>query len=249
MLLDDLAGAARVLFVHAHPDDETLQTGALIAELTARGVRCDLVTATRGERGEIVPGPLSGLTGDAFVARRETELAGAVAALGITERAYLGEPPARAAGQPPRRYADSGMRWIREGLAGPSGDAGPDSFTAADPAEEVADLVAAIEYFRPDALISYDDDGSYGHPDHVRVHEISGPAAARAGVPVLWVVSDPAGAGEWSDLAHRLPTVVAAARCHASQVSVVESADPRAAEVIHSGGQRTPLATRIGLRR
>lgn len=249
MLLDDLARADRVLFVHAHPDDETLQTGVLIAELTARGVRCDLVTATRGERGEVVPGPLSGLRGEEFVARREAELAGAVAALGITGQAYLGEPPARATGLPPRRYADSGMRWIREGLAGPSGDAGPDSFTAAEPAEAVADLVAAIEHFRPDVLVSYDDDGSYGHPDHVRVHEISGPAAAATGVPVQWVVSDPDGPGEWSDLADRLPAVLPALRSHASQVTLLESADPRAAEVVHSGGQRTPVATRIGLRR
>lgn len=235
-------GARRVLFTHAHPDDETLATGALIAWLVERGIECRVLTATRGERGELVPDRFPGLAGEAFVARREEELTGALTSLGAGDPMFLGVPPARAHGATPRRYEDSGMAWIRPGLAGPAGDAGPDSLTAADPAEAVADLVTAIEKLRPDVVVSYDDAGSYGHPDHVALHELTRLAAAQAGVSLVEVLSDSETEGEWLDLEDRLPTVVAALDHHRTQVTV------DVPDVIHSGGQREPIRLRIGVR-
>src|SRR5699024_9347119 len=89
----------------------------------------------------------------------------------------------------PRRYRDSGMRWVREGLAGPSDSAGPDSFSLRPLEEAVADLVALIEAVRPDGVIGYDDEGTYGHPDHVRAHHLAVGACARAGTPLVEIVS------------------------------------------------------------
>ncbi|QLQ16970.1 MAG: glycosyltransferase [Micropruina sp.] len=251
--LDDLLfGDRHVVFAHAHPDDETLATGALIAELVARGVRVSVVTATRGERGDVVPGPLSGLAGtDDLIAHRERELAGALAELGVSDHCYLGSPLARASGKAARRYHDSGMRWVTPTLAGPGADAGPHALTSADPAQAAADLAAYLRAVRPSTLISYDIDGGYGHPDHVAMHHISKAAASLAGVPFVEVVSLPRDGAAvpddpaitWFDLPHRLAEVAAALRQHASQVSV------DGAEVVHSGGQREPIQLRIGLRR
>ncbi|MDO5682613.1 MAG: PIG-L family deacetylase [Propionibacteriaceae bacterium] len=237
------AGARSVLFVHAHPDDETLATGALIAWLVAQGVTCRVLTATRGERGELVAGRFpDGLAGEDFVARRTIELAGALRELDAGEPEFLGEGRARAAGRPPRRYQDSGMRWVREGLAGPAEDSGPDSLTAADAAEAVADLVAAITAAAPDLVVTYDAAGGYGHPDHIRVHELSQRACAEAGVPLLELISDPDAPGEWHDLADQQPVVAAALEHHQTQLTV----DGR--DVVHSGGQRVPMQLRIGVR-
>ena len=112
-MADPLLNLRTVLFVHAHPDDETLATGGLIAELAARGVRVAVLTAMRGEQGEVVEGPLSALTGTPeLTAHREGEVAAACATLGVRHHAFLGSPDARAAGRPPRRYTDSGMAWL-----------------------------------------------------------------------------------------------------------------------------------------
>lgn len=235
-----------VLFAHAHPDDETLASGALIAWLAQHDVACHLLTATRGERGEVVPGSSSAAEGSAELdAVREQELAGAVTALGMAGHTYLGSPPARADGLAPRRYRDSGMQWVRPGLAGPADEADTGSFTAADPAEAVADLAALIRSLRPDVVVSYESDGGYGHPDHVRMHEVAVAAAAQAGVRFAEIVTSPEGVDEattWYDLDHELPTVVAALRCHATQLTVDGD------EVVHVGGQREPILTAMGLR-
>lgn len=236
-------GVRRVLFVHAHPDDEALATGALIVELLARGIECVVLTATRGERGGIVEGRFPGLAGEEFIARREVELAGALAALGAGVPMFLGEPPARAEGLPPRRYGDSGMEWVRPGLAGPADDAGPDSLTAAEEAEVVADLVAGISAVAPDLVVTYDDAGGYGHPDHVACHRLTVAACAAARVPLVEVLSDSHAEGEWHDLRRHLPLVAAALEHHQTQVTV------DVPDVIHSGGQREPIQLRMGVRR
>lgn len=136
--------ARRVLFVHAHPDDETLATGALIAELVDRGVEVHVLTATRGERGELVPGVADVEPGSAaFVALREQELRRALAALGVDHHAFLGTAPARDPGATTaRRYRDSGMRWVTPDVAGPAEDSGPESLTAATVSEAASDLDA-----------------------------------------------------------------------------------------------------------
>lgn len=235
-----------VLFAHAHPDDETLASGALIAWLSQHGVACHLLTATRGERGEVVPGSSTATEGSAELeAVREQELARAVSALGMAGHTYLGAPPARADGLAPRRYRDSGMQWVRPGLAGPADESDTASFTAADPAEAVADLTALVRSLRPDVVVSYESDGGYGHPDHVRMHEVAIAAASQAGVRFAEIVTSPEGVDEattWYDLEHELPTVVRALRCHATQVTVDGD------EVVHVGGQREPILTAMGLR-
>lgn len=237
-----LDGQRSVLFVHAHPDDETISTGALIAELRARGSEVFLLTATRGERGEVVPGPLSGLAGDALAAARESELECAADALGISGRYWLGEGPARASGLEPRRYRDSGMTWIRPGLAGPADDVHSDALVLAPLPEVAADVAALIAHLRPSLVVSYDTGGGYGHPDHVRMHDGAVSACRVQGTPVAEIVQQPAQDAEWFALASRIDTVTAALHCHASQLRVHGS------DIVHSGGQSEPIRTSVGLR-
>ncbi len=234
----------RAVFLHAHPDDETLVTGALLAALAASGREVAVVTATRGERGEIVPGTFAG-SGPELVAHREAELASALAALGVARHAFLGAQPALAIGALARHYTDSGMRWVTATLAGPSADAGPDSLTAADPDAAAADLVAYLEHVGATVLVSYDAHGGYGHPDHVACHEIAVRAAERSGVPLFEIVSEPnppdADATTFAN-PEQLDHVQRALRCHASQLTL------DGAEMVHVGGQRQPVATSVWLR-
>lgn len=239
--------ASRIVFLHAHPDDETLATGVLLAELVSAGHEVAVVTATRGEQGGVVPGPLSPLEGTpALVEHRTGELAGALAELGVRNHAFLGTPPARAAGRAPRRYTDSGMRWLDEAetLAGPGGQAGPDSLTSAPTDEAAADLVAYLEWFAADVLVCYDSHGGYGHPDHVACHEIGRASARLARLRLFEVVSEPllpaSGAVEFA-LPQHLPSVQRALGHHASQLTVEGD------EVVHVGGQRQPIVTTVCL--
>lgn len=237
-------GEVRPLFVHAHPDDETVQTGPLIAWLGAHRVDCAVVTCTRGERGEIVTGVLPTVTPEDLVRVRMRELACALGRLGVSGRFLLGRPPARAAGLPSRRYHDSGMAWIAPGVAGPADVDDPLAFTAAPLDEAVADLLALIAAVRPSVLVGYDRLGSYGHPDHRRAHQVAAAAAGASGVPLVEVAStEDADGFEWFDLSEQLPTVVAALRCHATQLTVVDD------HIVHVGGQHQALPRRVGLRR
>lgn len=246
MTEDLFAGAARVLFVHAHPDDETLATGGLIAHLTGRGTEVAVLTATRGEQGEVPPGPLTALQGTPELARhRESELAGACAALGVTERAFLGMPPARAAGLAERRYTDSGMRWLddAETVAGPGDSATPDALSLADPGEIAADIAAYAAQVGAQAIISYDADGGYGHPDHVALHAPSRAAASALGVPFLEVASVTDSPGRRIATPELLGQIKDALGHHASQVTVDGD------EVVHVGGQRQPIQVEFTVRR
>ena len=244
------AGVRRVVFAHAHPDDETLATGALIQHLTETGLVAAVVTATRGERGEVVVGSGAPPSGSPELdAHREAELTTALAALGAEGPFFLGDPPARASGLSPRRYVDSGMRWVTPTVAGPGEDAGPDAFTSASVAEAAADLAAFLTSWGADLVVSYQADGGYGHPDHVRMHEVAVAAADRVGVGFVEVISiprdgaPPDSAGvTWFDRSDRLPQLLPALHAHASQFTV----DGR--DVIHSGGQREPLQLRTGVR-
>lgn len=245
-----LDAATRVLFLHAHPDDETLATGALIADLVARGVAVAVVTATRGEQGEITDPGL----GDDLVALRERELAAALAVLGVRHHAFLGTPPARADGGDPRlygddgegpgdgrgvrRYADSGMAWVTPEVAGPGPDAGPDSLTSASVDEAAADLAGYATWFQADALVSYDESGGYGHPDHVACHHIAKAAAGLLRIGFVEVVSkavEPV-LGQYRD------RVAEALRCYGSQLRIEGD------DVVHVGGQRHPIPTVAAVR-
>ncbi len=225
----------RIAFIHAHPDDETLASGALISWLGDRGHEVSLLTGTRGERGEVVPGPLSHLAGtNQLEAHRDGELRGALGVLGVTEHAYLGEPD--------RRYRDSGMRWITEGLAGPAEDAEADSLCAAHPDDVVAGIIAWLRVVDPQLVISYDADGGYGHPDHVRLHQTSLAAARATGRGFAALVHEPRDGARWFELASLQPLVEEALRHHASQLTVNGDGT-----LTHSGGQTDCVVTSIGL--
>ncbi|SJM56178.1 PIG-L family deacetylase [Gulosibacter sp. 10] len=241
-----LDGVRHALVVHAHPDDEVLAGGALLRELHERGIRVSLVTCSRGEAGEIVAGVLPADTGDAELAAfREGELRGSIAALGIDAHYWLGAPPARAAGREARSYRDSGMRWIRPGVAGPGDERDRRSLTAAPLEEVVADLDAVLALDRPDLVIGYDDAGGYGHPDHVRAREAALAAARAAGIPYAELIDDPEEPGvEWFALPQHREAVLAALRSHRTQLAVAE--DGRT--LVHSGGQRQDVPLEAGLR-
>lgn len=250
-------GARRVLFVHAHPDDETIVTGGTLAALAEAGAEPGLVTLTRGERGEVTPGPFASLAGTAqLAAHRETELAAALFMLGVDRHAYLGTPPARAAGHAPRTYADSGMSWGAGGLATASPDATPDALTRASAIEPLNDLLAVAAEWDTEAIVSYDSIGGYGHPDHVFAHRLGRAVAHGLDLPFWEIVSDAASAGaEGTDpLSDEIGEAVedsedvaaydvgpwserklAALRSHATQLAVAGDT------IVHVGGQRQPI--------
>ncbi len=230
---------------HAHPDDETLATGALALALRSRGDAVYVLTATRGEAGEVRPGPYAALEGAAGLARiRDQELATALTALKVTGHAYLGSPPARAVGKAARRYTDSGMRWVTPELAGPGDDAGPDSLTTASADEVAADLEAYARAVGATDLVSYDDDGGYGHPDHIRMHYATRSAAAQLGLPFHVIVTEPeVPHDEWLDATSETAALESAYDAYDTQFS--RTGD----EVTHVGGQADRVVRAAGLRR
>ncbi|MEU3887360.1 N-acetyl-1-D-myo-inositol-2-amino-2-deoxy-alpha-D-glucopyranoside deacetylase [Streptomyces sp. NPDC029041] len=161
----------RLLLVHAHPDDESINNGATMARYAAEGAHVTLVTCTLGERGEVIPPGLAHLTGAALGKHRRRELSAAVAELGVQDVRLLG-----GAG----RYSDSGMMGL------PDND-DPGCFWQADVDEAAAHLVEVIREVRPQVLVTYDDHGGYGHPDHIQAHRVAMRAAelaADAGLPI-----------------------------------------------------------------
>jgi N-acetyl-1-D-myo-inositol-2-amino-2-deoxy-alpha-D-glucopyranoside deacetylase len=238
----------RLLFVHAHPDDETLTTGATIAHYAARGAQVRVVTCTLGEEGEVIGERWAQLAvdqADQLGGFRIAELSTALNALGLDGPVFLG-----GAG----RWRDSGMEgtplrhWQR--------------FVDADPREAVGALVGIIRELRPHVVVTYDAKGGYGHPDHIHAHEVTMAAVAASGgvdfpgdpwtVPkVYWTVMSTSAMAvgfdaledmppEWQrvsidvvpfgypddaidavmEVADQLPAKVAALRAHATQVTV-----------------------------
>lgn len=179
--------------VHAHPDDETLSTGALLATWARAGRPVTVVTCTRGERGEVIGDALAHLEGDgpALAAHRETELAAALAALGVADHVFLDAVPGAVPVPPPGRYEDSGMAWLGTGRAGRAADLPAGAFVGA-PLDEAADRLAhVLRTRRPAVLVTYEPDGGYGHPDHVRAHLVTTRAVERVAADgltpvVLW---------------------------------------------------------------
>ena len=158
----------RALLVHAHPDDETINNGATMALYAALGAEVTLITCTRGEEGEILTPELSHLSSaetDALGIHRESELANAMDALGVTDFRFLA--------QGKKTYRDSGMM-------GTEPNNRPDVFWQAD-LEEAADyLVQVIDAVKPHILITYDEIGGYGHPDHIQAHRVAMRAAEKS---------------------------------------------------------------------
>jgi N-acetyl-1-D-myo-inositol-2-amino-2-deoxy-alpha-D-glucopyranoside deacetylase len=163
----------RVLFVHAHPDDEIIGTGISIAHYAAApDTHVTLVTCTLGELGEVLVPELVQLRsdlGDQLGGYRMSELAAACAALGLTDQRYLGGAA---------RFRDSGMM-------GTPGNDDPRCFWRADLTEATTELVRIVREVRPQVLVSYDADGGYGHPDHIRAHEVTAAAFTAAADPAF----------------------------------------------------------------
>lgn len=158
----------RVLLVHAHPDDETINNGATMAMYAALGASVTLVTCTRGEEGEVLIPELAHLAAsatDSLGQHRITELALAMKELGVTDHRFLAEGV--------KLYRDSGMM-------GTEPNNRPDVFWQAD-LDEAADLlVQVIDEVKPHVLITYDEFGGYGHPDHIQAHRVAMRAAEKS---------------------------------------------------------------------
>jgi len=156
---------ATVVFFHAHPDDEAIATGGTMAQLSDGGDRVVLVTATRGELGEL---PADGLAeGESLAERRMAELAEAGRILGVHRQVFLD-------------YLDSGM-------AGESTNHHAGCFAAADVDEAAARLATLLDEESADVLVTYDEHGGYGHPDHIQVHQVGMAAAALARTPAVYL--------------------------------------------------------------
>jgi N-acetyl-1-D-myo-inositol-2-amino-2-deoxy-alpha-D-glucopyranoside deacetylase len=175
----------RLLLVHAHPDDESIGTGATMAKYAADGARVTLVTCTLGERGEIIPPELAHLAAgqeDRLGDHRIGELAAACEALGVTDHRFLGGPG---------RWRDSGM------MGTPDND-DPRCFWRADVGEAARELAAVIRDVRPQVMITYDDNGYYGHPDHIQAHRVAWRAFGLAADPAVRIPSGRPGSGNSS---------------------------------------------------
>ncbi|MCL3862590.1 PIG-L family deacetylase [Actinotalea sp. K2] len=213
-----------LLAVHAHPDDETLSNGALLATWASAGRPVTVVTCTRGEAGEVIGDARASLEGDgpALAAHREAELAGALTALGVTDHLFLDQVapspdlPAPARGVP-RRFVDSGMAWVGAGQAAAAERLPHGAFVSVDLDDAARRLADVILDRQPEVVVGYEPGGGYGHPDHVRAHavmhravelaEARGTTAPMVPGPftvpmVLWTVLDEASLrAAWRELA------------------------------------------------
>ena len=151
----------RALFVHAHPDDETINNGATMAQMIEDGVAITLVTCTRGEEGEVLVPELTHLASsaeDKLGFHRITELANAMKVLGVKDHRFLGA------------YRDSGMM-------GTPQNEHPNCFWRADVELAAKELAAIINEVKPQVMVTYDENGGYGHPDHIQTHRVAMRAA------------------------------------------------------------------------
>jgi N-acetyl-1-D-myo-inositol-2-amino-2-deoxy-alpha-D-glucopyranoside deacetylase len=167
----------RLLLVHAHPDDETIGQGATMASYAARGTQVTLVTCTLGEEGEVLVPELEHFASDredSLGEHRVTELANAMKELGVTDHRFLG-----GAG----RFRDSGMVWNEQGHAAAGEDVKDGTFWRADLLEASDLLGEIIREVRPQVLVTYDQFGGYGHPDHIQAHRVATYATSLAAVP------------------------------------------------------------------
>lgn len=150
----------RILFVHAHPDDESIGTGATMARYVAEGAHVTLVTCTLGEEGEIIPDELAVLgpdQDDTLGQYRIGELSEACKALGVTDQRFLGGPG----------------RWRDSGMAGVPSNERPQAFWQAQVDDAARELEEIVKEVRPQVIVTYDDNGYYGHPDHIQAHRVA----------------------------------------------------------------------------
>lgn len=196
-----LTAPPRLLLVHAHPDDESIWTGGTIARYAAQGVHVTVVTCTLGEEGEIIPASLHGLAADQadqLGGYRVGELRAACIALGVTDHRFLGGVG----------------RWRDSGMAGVPSNSHPRAFAGAGLDEQAEALTDVLRQVRPQVVVTYDANGGYGHPDHIRAHDLT--MAVVGGIPDVQRVFHAAAAesaitkgvrelADLADLPYRLP--------------------------------------------
>ena len=211
--------AKRILLVHAHPDDESLQTGHVMADAIERGAEVFLLTLTRGERGRAKLEELKSLEANpsAMGAFRSGELKNAMAALGVTNYKFAGT----------RAYLDSGMRIGNLGVPTTPLKLDQMSLAAVSTPVVADDIYQSMVSFKPDAVITYNSKGGYGHPDHKKAHDATAMAmrryrkVVRGKKPTFWVISEP---GERATVLiggeNTAEAKKAALQAHASQVTI-----------------------------
>lgn len=158
----------RLILVHAHPDDETINNGATMALYAALGAQVTLITCTRGEEGEVLVeehAHKAAAHDDLLGEHRILELAEAMKALGVRDHRFLGDPDIQ--------YRDSGMMDTEPNKR-------PDCFWQADLEKASDQLVRVIDEVKPHVMITYDEFGGYGHPDHIQAHRVAMAAANKA---------------------------------------------------------------------
>jgi len=149
-----------MLLVHAHPDDEVINNGATMAQYAAGGVQVTLVTCTLGEEGEVLVPDLARLAAgeaDQLGGYRIVELQRAMGVLGVRDHRFLG----------------GAGRWRDSGMMGTPANARPRAFWQAEVDEAARDLVAVVRELRPQVMVTYDENGGYGHPDHIQAHRVA----------------------------------------------------------------------------
>jgi len=155
----------RLLLVHAHPDDETINNGITMAKYAQEGAKVTLVTWTRGEEGEVLVEELANLASnrdDKLGEHREIELKNAMKLLGIEDYRFLGAPD---------------KKWRDSGMIGTPQNERSDVFWQANLEEVAQELVKIILETKPQVLITYDEFGGYGHPDHIKANQVAMKAA------------------------------------------------------------------------
>jgi N-acetyl-1-D-myo-inositol-2-amino-2-deoxy-alpha-D-glucopyranoside deacetylase len=204
------------MLVHAHPDDETITTGGTMARYAAEGAEVVLVTCTLGEEGEIIPPELAGLgswAADQLGGYRSGELSAALRELGVTEHRYLGGIGG----------------WRDSGMAGAPSAGHPRAFAGGKLEDQVLQLQVLVDEVRPYVLVTYNSFGGYGHPDHIRAHEITMAVAdsatrvfhiAAGGGAVLPPDAPRTEVTTTIDIRPHLDAKIAALRAHATQVTV-----------------------------
>lgn len=207
-----MSSARRLLLVHAHPDDESIGTGATMARYAAEDAHVTLVTCTLGELGEIIPPSLAHLA-DSGGARlgeyRIGELAAACAELGVTDHRFLGGPG----------------RWRDSGMMGTAANDDPRCFWRADAGEAAGALLEVIREVRPQVLVTYDANGFYGHPDHIQAHRVAWRAFQQAGgygLRKFYATATPDSARVTTEIdgTAYFGAKMAAMRAHATQITV-----------------------------
>lgn len=222
----------RLLLVHAHPDDECINNGATMARYVDEGVGVTLVTCTAGEMGEVLVPELAHLAYDELGGlgeHRRGELDQAMEIIGVEDHRFLGGFG---------RFHDSGMAWHEDGHAVAAETIPDNAFWAADLTEAADELVAVIREVRPQVLVTYDEFGGYGHPDHIQAHRVAMYAAQLAAAP-----SYKLHLGQPHDIAKIYWTAMSESRMRESLRSLREAGDTETFAGMDPDGKLPPFIT------